>query len=91
MDRYVNKQTGREVEAVLLTKENVAEVVAWCDGHQVEEVDALDPDKKYVGINFDSWQGRARVSEGDYLVKDPLGDFLVRWSEEFEAQFEKKE
>jgi len=86
------RKTGdeNEVEAVQLTKDNAHEVAAWCNaGAQVEEIDALEPDKKYVGLNLTSWNGLTRASEGDYIIKDGLGTFHVRWPQNFEADFEK--
>lgn len=92
MDRYRRKEeplVDTEVEAVQLTATNVGEVVAWCRGVQVEEIDALDATKKYVGVNFSSWNGIQRASEGDYIIKDALGDFHSRWPQAFETQFER--
>ena len=91
MQRYKHKETGVEVEAVQLTKENASEVADWVVGKEVEEIDALDASRHYVGLNFISWDGMARASEGDYIIKDPVGSFLSRWPEAFEANFEKVE
>lgn len=76
------------VEAVQLTKENVREVAEWCTGKEITEIDSLDPDKKYVGLNFLSWEGMTRAHEGDYIIKDSLGQFTWRWPENFEQSFE---
>lgn len=82
---YQRKQT---VQAEKLTKENVQQVVDWCNGVQVEEVDPLDPEKKFVAVNFPTMTGNKRVSEGEYLVKD-VGGFY-RWeAEDFEKAFER--
>ena len=91
MDRYVRKNDPRAtvVEAVQLTKHNVKEVAEWCVGREVEEIDALDPEKRWVGINVITWEGLKRLSEGDFLVLDAMGDFHIRWPEQFEITFEK--
>lgn len=91
MQQYRRKDTGAIVEAVQLRKDNVSEVANWCVGQEVEETDALDPDKKYVGVNFISWDGMARASESDYIIKDILGNFVSRWPQPFEEAFEKVE
>lgn len=93
MDRYRKRSSdgAPEFEAVQLTKENVHEVAHWCVGQEVEEIDALEPDKRYVGLNFLSWNGMHRASEGDYIIKDALGDFHSRWPDSFEQSFERVE
>ena len=89
MQRYINKATGDEVEAVQLTPQNIHEVADWCTGQEVEEIDALDNTATYVGLNFLSWNGAIRASEGDYIIKDGLGTFHSRWPHAFEENFEK--
>jgi hypothetical protein len=86
--RKRDSETGVLVEAVKLTSENVKQVADWCNGTEVKEIDALDSSKTYVGINFLSWEGLARASEGDYIVKDHLDEFHTRWAVNFEDQFE---
>jgi hypothetical protein len=92
MQKYRHRQNtqAQPFEAIQLLPENVNEVMAWIDGTvtQVEEIDSLDPTKRYVGVNFTSWRGPDRASEGDYICKDGLGDFHVRWAENFEHTFE---
>lgn len=93
MDKYRkrNNPTATIVEAVQLTKESLREVVGLCKGNVVEETDALDPTKKYVGVNFLGWDGMTRASEGDYIIRDAMGDLHVRWPNVFETDFEKVE
>ncbi len=79
-----------EVEAVQLTAENIAEVAEWCQGKPVVEKDAFDSSKVYAALNVPSWV-TTRASEGDYIIKDGLGTFHVRWPESFEGDFEKME
>lgn len=76
------------VEAVQLTHENVHEVVEWTGGQEVTEIDALDSSRTYVGVNFKSWDGMCRASEGDYIIKDGTGTFHNRWPIPFEENFE---
>lgn len=91
VQQWRRKDTGVVVEAVQITKENVQYVADWCVGQEVEEIDALDTSKRYVGINFISWDGMARASEGDYIIKDPVGNFISRWPHAFEENFERVE
>lgn len=94
MERWARKyveegDTASEVEAVRLTKENVKQVAEWCTGQEVEEIDSLDPDLRFVGLNLITQIGMRRASEGDYIIKDNLGTFHVRWPVEFEAMFKR--
>jgi len=89
--KKLNNPNAATIEAVQLTKGNVHEVAEWCTGKEVTEIDALDPTKTYVGINVILWDGLGRVSEGDYLIKDALGEFHVRWADNFERDFGKVE
>lgn len=89
MQRYRRSETGAEVEAIQLTKDNITEVADWCTGQEVKEIDSLDPSKTYVGLNFISWDGVARASESDYIIKDELGYFHSRWPHAFDNDFEK--
>jgi hypothetical protein len=84
-----NNPNAAVIEAVKLTKENVDEVAEWCTGKEVEEIDGLNPEIRYVGLNFIAWDGVTRASEGDYIVKDAIGEFHLRWADNFERDFEK--
>lgn len=66
---------GEEVSVNQLTAENAEAVTLWCHGFQVEEIDALEPDKRYVGINIQTIAGGERASEGDYIIQDANGRF----------------
>jgi hypothetical protein len=76
------------IEAVQLTKQNVEEVAAWCAGKEVTEIDALEHTITYVGLNVITWDGMARASEGDYILKDALGDFHIRKPHAFTTTYE---
>lgn len=68
-----NNVMDKEVEAIQLTHDNIKDVVAWCGGQPVEEIDPLDAGIRYVGLNVRTFAGLKRVSEGDYIVKDATG------------------
>ena len=91
MDYYRYRKSSHDyvVEAVQLTKENVKYVAKWCNGVEVEEIDALDPSQVFVGLNLLTEEGSHRASEGSYIVKDPAGYFHVAWQGRFEHDFEK--
>ena len=92
MDYYRYRKSSHDyvVEAVQLTKENVKYVAEWCGGVEVEEIDALDASRRYVGLNLLTEEsGYIRASEGSYIVKDPAGYFHVAWQGRFEHDFEK--
>lgn len=66
---------GGEVEVNQLTKDNATELTLWCEGVQVEEMDAFDSSKTYAGINVPTQFGIQRASEGDFIVRGSNGDF----------------
>ncbi len=76
------------VLAVQLVKANVKEVAEWCSGQEVREIDALNASITFVGINLETWDGRKRASEGDYILQDDLGHFHIRHISAFESGFE---
>lgn len=88
MEPYRRKDKDIFVLAVQLTKANVKEVAEWCSGQEVREIDAVNPSNVFVGINLDVWEGRARASEGAYIIQDDIGFFHIRNPGEFEAKFE---
>lgn len=77
-----------DIEARQVTPDTVADIVAWCGGVQVEEQDALDPNRTYVGVNVPTLSGVVRVSEGDYVAKSPQGGFFAASAMELHANFE---
>ncbi len=79
----------RDLEVLQLSSENVSEIVNWCNGLEVEEVDPTNPSNKYVGVNVPTFTGRVRASEGDYVIWDPILGFTVRKPGLFEMMFER--
>lgn len=77
------------VEANELTKNNAEAVALWCGGMLVEEVDAFDPSKTFVGINIPTLEGVMRASEGDYVIKGVRGEFYPCKPSIFTATYEK--
>lgn len=84
--RYCKKP--EVIEAVQLAPENVDEVALWCGGQRIEEQDALDSSKIFVGLNILTLEGSMRVGEGDYIIKDALGRFYQRNCSAFEATYD---
>jgi len=78
------------VEAMQLTPSQVSAAALWCGGMEVDEVDALDSTKKFVGLNVPALtpNGVERASQGDYIVKNLRGEFSVVKPGEFEANYE---
>jgi hypothetical protein len=76
-----------EVEAVMLTKDNAEEVAQWCGGRIVEEVNPLDRDDVYVGINFPTYDGNKRLSQGMVLVRNSRGGFQALSKIQFEKMY----
>lgn len=75
------------VEAEQLTPGSANYVAAWCGGRKVEEIDALDDEKRYVGLNVLTLDGPKRAQENDYIIKFPAGNFQVMPSHKFHAKY----
>lgn len=86
----VRKYTSKivDIDAVELTKDNVAEVAEWCGGRVVTEKDALDEEKTFVGINIPTLEGNMRGSEGDFIIKGLRGEFYPCKPDVFKAKYE---
>lgn len=78
-----------DVHVNQLTKDNATELTLWCGGVQVEEMDAFDASKKYVGINIPTQFGIQRASEGDFIVRGDNGDFWPITPWRFEKIYER--
>lgn len=76
------------IEAVKLTAQNIDEVAYWCGGQKVEE---KDPDgditKDKVGLNIATMEGTARVSEGDWVVREANRRFWKMNDFDFQAKY----
>ena len=62
----------RDVEAEQLTADNAEELAQWCNGVIVIEHDPHNHTTSKA-INYPTLYGNRRVSEGQYLVKEPDG------------------
>lgn len=87
--RRRDKNNTHDVKAVQLGQDNAEQVAAWCKGRVVEEIDALDPSQRYVGVNLVGAFGYQRASQGDYVIQDLLGDFHVQRAANFESMWER--
>lgn len=65
------------VEAHQLQADCVYILRMWCKGIIIEEIDAEDSKKRYVGINIPTLEGVIRASENDYIIKGVSGEFEV--------------
>lgn len=77
------------IEAVQLTADNVKEVTLWCGGYEVQELDPREETRNKVGVNIPTMEGTARVSEGDYVVRDANRRFWKFSEMEFQAKYVK--
>jgi hypothetical protein len=76
------------VEAEIVTTQNVDELVVICSGIKVVNgVTKKTPNGTSVSIVIETMVGVRRIKEGDYLVKDPNGQFHGEPAETFEAKF----
>jgi hypothetical protein len=76
------------VEAIQLTPNSVKDTALWCGGYEIEQYDAIDRSKKFVGLNIPTMEGVKRASETDYVVKEATGTFSVMSQREFESKYE---
>jgi len=75
------------VEAAQLTADNVHAVASWCNGVQKEEIDPFDHSKRFVALNLMTKDGPRRAQQGDYIVKNTIGEFSVMKPHEFEGKY----
>jgi hypothetical protein len=66
-----------------VTAGNAADIAHWCGGKLVEEEDALDPTKKYAGINVPCGTEVRRASEGDTVITDGTRFHVVKKGAKF--------
>ena len=76
------------IEAVQVTRENVADVAAWCGGRVIEIAKPGDPSDVYIALEIptleglmradtfheSTWDGQ-RYQGGDYVLKGVRGEF----------------
>lgn len=76
------------IDAYKLTKANVDDLSLWCGGRAIVEIDALNDELEYVGINIPTLEGVMRASEGDYIIKGVKGEFYPCKPDIFNATYE---
>lgn len=86
MARYRKKPV--EIEARQLTPTSADALAQWCGGLVITEIDPLDPEVTYVGMNIPTLEGKMRASQGDYIIKGIQGEFYPCKPEIFEATYE---
>lgn len=84
--RYLSRPFA--VEALPLTNSNVQKVAMWCGGMEIQEIDPVDSSKRFVGLNVPTLAGVERASEGDYIIRNFQGQFLVMKKARFEYEYE---
>lgn len=78
----------KDVEAEMLTRENVDELAAWCNGMAIEEIVSINGNEVALpAINYPTLRGNSRCSHGQYLVKGPDG-FKTVGSCQFNGEYE---
>lgn len=76
-----------EIEALELTPEKLDVAVSWTRGVEVVEIDPLDNRLRFVAINIPTSSGHKRASEGDFIIKDALGNLTVMGPNEFRSKY----
>ncbi len=77
------------VDVLKLTPDTAEEIVHWCKGMTVQEIDPINPSNTYIGVNVPTFVGKDRASEGDYIVNDIMLGFMVCKPGLFEMMFER--
>lgn len=78
---------GGEVEAIELTPEKLDKALLWTGGVQVVEIDPFDNVLRFVAINFPTAGEIRRASQGDFIIKDGLGNLSVMGPNEFHSKY----
>lgn len=78
MQTFKHKTTGKVVEAEILTERNVSELAILCGGLIVEEKDTQIKGKVYPAINVPTPDGRKRLQEGFYLIRQGTNFWVSR-------------
>lgn len=90
-----------EIEAMQVTRENVAEVSAWCGGRVIKIEKLGDPTDVYVALDIptlegtmraetfhsSTWDGK-RYTGGDYVIRGVQGEFYPCKPDIFAATYE---
>ena len=66
------------IEAMILTRENVSEVAAWCGGRVIEKGKASDPRDVYAALDIPTLEGAMRAETTDVTGRFPHGDVVIR-------------
>ena len=66
------------IEAMILTRHNVAEVAAWCGGRVVREVSPRDHTDVYIALDIPTLEGVMRAQTMDPSGRYPHGDVVIR-------------
>ena len=88
MDPHIYSPKVTAVEAYCLTPESSDDIVAWCQGMYVEEIDVFD--NVHVGVNVPTIGKTLRASQGDYVVKLGENIFEVLSAKEFHDRYMNK-
>lgn len=77
------------IDAFPLTPFNLEEVALWCGGRIVPGVTSTDPgSNKPDHLKVPTIEGVKIALIGDYVAKNPTGDFKVVKKGEFEAKYD---
>jgi hypothetical protein len=82
---YTSK--AKTVRAIFLTPETADMVAAWTGGTKVETTDAVDSEKKYVGVNIPTLAGTIRAMENQVVCRID-GEWKLMSTAEFQAEYE---
>lgn len=72
-------------EHMIVTREFVKVVGAWCKGVETEEIDPFDSTLRYPALNVGTPDGPRRAGLGDYVVKNDDGTFCVMTALDYTA------
>lgn len=82
---------GGEVEALELTSEKLEKAVTWTGGVEVVSRHPMNGALRFAALNFPTSTGIGRAEEGDYIIKDALGNFSVMKPGRFNLTYELEE
>lgn len=86
---YAHMDSTRLATAHLLQTDNAGVIAAWAKAIMVEEIDPVDSNIKFPGLNVQCGDTVKRASVGDYVIKHDDGTYDVQSALSFTRNYAK--
>lgn len=84
MAKYTKKPVT--IEAMQLTKENVQEVLTWCNSHSII-ASSEELSDELIGVSIRTLEGTMLANINDYIIKGVQGEFYPCKPDIFKATY----